>query len=429
MKSCSFDNKTGIWKNEKENIQSKNQSLASFKELSIGKSEFKEEIPIKKNFKFLSLKSIQNYEWTDQFYNESNNFINFKYNDTNKIILKSKKITRQSLNKHLLSIENNIIFSDSKGNIFIFSLDQNKIIQEFNFYKKKYKKIKKNLNLILENNIIYVSDNLGYLYALDYKRNFIIWAKNYKIPFRSNLKLSKDSLITSNQNNNLYFFDKKNGEILKIIPTEETIIKNKFINNLSSNMNYVFFLNTYGSLYAIDKKKKNIVWFLNLNQSIDINPSNLFLSNQIINHENKIIISSNEFLYILDASTGAIIHKKNFTSIIKPLIIEDYLFLVSKKSFLIAMNLINGEIIYAYDLNKRIANFLNSKQKEANFKDLFMFNNQLYLYLNNSFFLKLKKEGEILNIGKLPDKINSEKVIINSSIFFINKKNKIVGIN
>ena len=155
----------------------------------------------------------------------------------------------------------------------------------------------------------------------------------------------------------------------------------------------------------------------------------MFLSNQIINHENKIIISSNEFLYILDASTGAIIHKKNFSSIIKPLIIEDYLFLVSKKSFLIAMNLINGEIIYAYDLNKRIANFLNSKQKEANFKDLFMFNNQLYLYLNNSFFLKLKKEGEILNIGKLPDKINSEKVIINSSIFFINKKNKIVGIN
>ena len=56
------------------------------------------------------------------------------------------------------------------------------------------------------------------------------------------------------------------------------------------------------------------------------------------------------------------------------------------------MNLINGEIIYAYDLNKRIANFLNSKQKEANFKDLFMFNNQLYLYLNNSFF-KIKKGG------------------------------------
>ena len=44
-------------------------------------------------------------------------------------LFKVKKLQRQSLNKHLLSIENNIIFSDSKGNIFIFSLDQNKIIQ------------------------------------------------------------------------------------------------------------------------------------------------------------------------------------------------------------------------------------------------------------------------------------------------------------
>ena len=41
-----------------------------------------------------------------------------------------------------------------------------KNINKFNFYKKKYKKIKKNLNLIVENNIIYVSDNLGFFMLL-----------------------------------------------------------------------------------------------------------------------------------------------------------------------------------------------------------------------------------------------------------------------
>ena len=61
----------------------------------------------------------------------------------------------------------------------------------------------------------------------------------------NNLKILKGKLIASNQNKTLYFFDKTNGELLKKIPTEETIIKNHFINNLSSNgQNTIFFLNS-----------------------------------------------------------------------------------------------------------------------------------------------------------------------------------------
>ena len=32
-----------------------------------------------------------------------------------------------------------------------------------------------------------------------------------------------------------------------------------------------YFLNTYGSLYAIDNKSMQIIWFINLNQSNDLN--------------------------------------------------------------------------------------------------------------------------------------------------------------
>ena len=87
----------------------------------------------------------------------------------------------------------------------------------------------------------------------------MIWAKNYKVPFRSNLKISQDKLLASNQNNNLYFFNKNTGDIIKLIPTEETTVKNRFINNLSLNNNYHLFLNTYGSLYAVIKR----IWKLN----------------------------------------------------------------------------------------------------------------------------------------------------------------------
>ena len=35
------------------------------------------------------------------------------------------------------------------------------------FYKK-FKKIKKNLNAIVEKNTIYITDNIGYFYAINY---------------------------------------------------------------------------------------------------------------------------------------------------------------------------------------------------------------------------------------------------------------------
>ena len=66
--------------------------------------------------------------------------------------------------------------------------------------------------------------------------------KNYKVPFRSNLKIIKITLIAANQNNNLYFFDKNTGDVIKLFPTEEILVKNEFKNNLSTNKSNSFFL-------------------------------------------------------------------------------------------------------------------------------------------------------------------------------------------
>ena len=61
------------------------------------------------------------------------------------------------------------------------------------------------MNIIVEDGVVYISDNLGYLYALDYVQGNILWAKNYKVPFRSNLKISGEKIIVSNQNNKTFF--------------------------------------------------------------------------------------------------------------------------------------------------------------------------------------------------------------------------------
>ena len=77
-----------------------------------------------------------------------------------------------------------------KYNYFFFK--ENKKLNKYNFYKKKYKKIKKKLNIIIEKNIIYVSDNIGYFMLMIIKKIKFYGQKNYKIPFRSNIKINNN---------------------------------------------------------------------------------------------------------------------------------------------------------------------------------------------------------------------------------------------
>ena len=427
--SCSFDNKSGIWNNENVISDKEIDSFNEFKKLSSVNKVFNENIPVKKDFNFELIQILKNQDWSDIFYDSTNNLKNFSFNETNNLTFKSKKLTRNRINNYILYKDQKIVAWDEEGNIIIFSIKKNKILKKFNFYKKKFKKLKKKLNIILQDDTLYVSDNLGYLYALNYKNFNVLWAKNYKIPFRSNIKIIKNKLVAANQNNDLIFFDKKSGEKLNIIPTEETTVKNEFINSVSFYKEILFFLNTYGSLYSINTDIMRINWFINLNQTTDINPSNLFYGSDLVINKDYVVISSNDFTYIINANDGTIINKLNFSFKVKPLIINKYLFLVTKNNYLISWDLKRNKIIYSYNINQKIADFLNIKKKKINVKNIMMINSKLFVFLNNSYILKFSLKGSLEEINKIPSKINTNPIFANDQMLFISHKNKINILN
>ncbi len=428
LQQCSFDNKSGIWQN-KNDIQKKDNVFKDFEKLSTTKDFFNEKIEIEKNYSINLSKNIVNKQWKDIYYNNSNNYNNFKYENLNKLILKSKKFSKYNINKYKLYENDNIILSDDNGNLFIFSINEKRVIRKFNFYKNKFKKIKKKINFLVENGIIFVSDNLGYLYAIDYKKDKVIWAKNYKIPFRSNLKLYQNTLIAANQNNGLFFFNKTNGDLIKKIPTEETLVKNEFINSLSISKNNLFFLNTYGSLYSININSMSVEWFLNINQSLDLNQSNLFVGKEIINYKGKLVTSSNNFTYIFDEKSGSLLYKKNFISSVKPILNNSHLFLITENNFLICLNLKNKKIVYSYDINRKIAEFLNLKKKKVEPQSIFLVNNKIFIFLKNNYLIIFNINGELEEVRKLPSKIHSTPIFINNSIFYLDQKNRLLALN
>lgn len=428
LNNCSFDKKSGIWKNESQNLNKESKLFSEFENISSTKDEFYKIIELDKNYKFSKNKLITNTSWKDIYYFEDNNLKNFNYDNQNQLIFKSKKLTKYKTNNYILYEKDNIITSDVKGNVIVFSVKENKEIIKFNFYKKRYKKNTLNLNLAIENSIIYVSDNLGFIYAFDYKNSKLLWAQDYKIPLNSNIKITQDKIILADQNNSILFIDKKNGINLKVLPTEISIIKKNFINNLAVYKNNVFFLNTYGSLYSFNINLMKINWFINLNQSLDINLNNLFNSNQVQIVKNKVYVPTGNNLYVLDLLSGAVVIKKDFSSILRPIVLDNVLYSIDN-NFLISMDLNTEKILYSYDINERISNFLDIDKKKVEFHDLIFMNNQLFIFLKNSYILKFNVNGDLSEINKLPAKIISKPIIVNKVLIFLDKKNKVSVVN
>ena len=93
------------------------------------------------------------------------------------------------------------------------------------------------------------------------------------------------------------------------------------------------------------------------------------------------------------------------------------------------MELQTGKILYSYDLNEKIAAYLNSKKKKAEFKSFYVAGNKIYVFLKNSYYLKLDIFGKIEKINKLPSDIFTDPIFINDTIFYLNKKNNLLIVN
>ena len=256
-----------------------------------------------------------------------------------------------------------------------------------------------------------------------------MWAKDYKVPFRSNLKIYKDKIVLSDQNNSIYVINKFNGETLKKIPTEEVTLKNEFINSLALQDNVLIFLNTFGTIYSLNLDNLQINWFLNLNKSPDLNLNNLFNSNPISIKNNKILIPTDINLYVLDLNSGSTLSKAPISTNIKPILTGKGLFLITKNNLLIFKDLENHKIVYSIDLDQKIAQFLNTKKSSIRIKNFYLVNSQLFIFLENSYLIKLNFKGKIIQINKLPSKLGSLPIFIDNSILYLNKKANLIMLN
>jgi len=428
LNNCSFDNKTGIWtgsdqiaknRNESQNLElvfKEKNNIIETKELS---SE--QNLTLDNPTLFLA--------WDQRYQNRFNNVGNVSFlNEGN--YKKYSKISKSEINENILVYKNNLFYSDYKGNIRVFSLSQNQLIFEFNFYKKKMKRAKKIIKLIIKDDFIIAADNFGYIYSINYKKNKLNWAKNHLVPFRSNLKIINKTLFLSDEKNKIILIDIVSGKKIDELYTQPSKTVSKFESNLAiDNNENLLFLSTSGSLYSLKLiNQKKINWIQNFKLENEI----IFNGNPINISNDKIIISTNNNISLINKSGGRI-WELDIKSNIIPTVSGNIIFTINKNNYLVFIDIETGKIIYSENIsgliNRDFKKNFHRKIKKIN--KIFLADNKLILISNNSYFIQINinKTVKIESIKKNPFDISSGIIFLNKEMIFVSKNKKVYKVN
>ena len=93
---------------------------------------------------------------------------------------------------------------------------------------------------------------------------------------------------------------------------------------------------------------------------------------------------------------------------------------------LISIDLRTGKILYSYNINQQIAEFLDIEKKRVEYKNIYLINDSIYIFLKNSYVLKFNVEGKIKKVVKLNAKIKTNPIFVNGSIIYFNQKNNLI---
>ena len=429
LNNCSFDNKTGIWTGsdvvtKNKNNENQNLELIFTKKNSIIKAK---ELSSKQTLNLENPKSFSS--WDERYQNKFNNVGNISFSNVGNY-KKYSKISRSTVNNNILISDNNLFFSDFKGNIGVFSLTQNQLIFEFNFYKKKLKNVRKDINLIIVDGTIIAADNFGYIYSIDYKKNKLNWAKNFLVPFRSNLKTLNGVLFLTDEKNKIVLIDVKNGNKIDELYTQPSKTVSKFENNLViDDKNNLIFLSTSGSLYSLNlSNQKTINWIQNFKPENEI----VFSANPVAISNDQVMVSTSNSISLVNIN-GARVWDKSIKSAISPVISGNTIFTINRDNYLILIDRKTGEIIYSKNIYSLLAkDFKKNFQKKIKKIDhIYIIGNKLLLVSNNSYFIEvdLKDTINISSIKKNPFDISSDVLFVKNEMIFIGNSGRIYKVN
>ncbi len=382
-----------------------------------------------------------NKKWSYEHFSSNNFYDHLVYEGKFQDIF--KKNIGDYLNKNndsgsLLVFENFVFLSDEKGKIYKFDVNNQKIIWELKIYTSTYNDYPKNIALFLNGDVLYAADNLGFIYSVDVQTGKTIWQQNYGIPFSSHLNFHKGVLYVVNQNSRLYAFNPSDGQKIWSFESLSGLIKPSRSSNISLYDNKLLFSNDVGDITSIDLDQQVIIWTKNILSQNTISNNLVFkISNILIDKKDVFVSSNGGDLFNFNLETGEIKWAQKLSSIQNHISTDKYLFVLTKNAYVVALNKLNGSILWSLNLNKYSKSIIEgsnvgifSTPTNNDHFGLLLGSGHLYLTSASGYIFKISAvDGKYISSKKINNELSRAPIIVDNKILILNRSSQLIIVN
>ena len=412
LSACSISKNSKFWtsskKIEQEPILKVNEIILKEKSINL---ELNPSLKIKLFSKPVNKSFINNFD-------NNNGRINFDGLIENSSRLKYSKIKNFYQYDPVISFDkNNIIFFNKKGTILKFN-DNSKLVWKKNYYSKSEKKL--NPVLLFANNkkILVIVDNITKYYAINIKTGELLWSKNNRAPFNSQVKIYKDNIYVVDYDNTLKAYSINNGDEIWSIKTQKSFIRSQKKLSLAIKNEKIYFNNSLGDISSVDINNGNLIWQIPTQSSLALDTGFFLKTSDIVVEKNALFFSNNQNeFFSLDAQTGNLNWKQEINSNLRPVIINDLIFTVTLEGYLVIVEKNSGNIVRSnYLLNQ----FKEKKRPDIEPTGFIIGNKNIYLSNNIGRLSVIDiATGVTKNILKIDNKKISRPAIFNKNLYII----------